>query len=614
MQIYFVKATYTNNVYKLGDFFLNGDYKLNANKMLDINLKPDDAISSFRTRHIVLPDMTTIRDHTHIIVPEYEKIYKISSTEYMNNDQYMIVLDEDALLGQYLTLKDTDIILHRTNEADLFRGVHDIADLTLEETIETKSIASDFNTGKWALLFFQYSPDDDTLGLVFDDTPFGNLIYETSITTLVANYPEIATDSPETIEYFQEIALAGVDYYQCVYYASGLKWVKYNYNLEKKVYFDTGVSPGEAGAIASKISKTDVMTTVIALPFETDFFSTDADNKNILSYDKFVGPVDTSLIDIKIVSDAVLKTLTQTTTYDGITRELEKRLTFETGSYLEIDLYEDAAKTTKIDQKAIVLFSFRNDIDISAPYINNDLKKAEPFYKYDLYVYGKKYQIPYELIDDIHLLIAMNSGVINYLVYYKEKRNIIASGSFTHSVKWQIDGLDSFYSQNPTYKDQFFTKMATDSIKTIVGGAVGGSVIPGLGTAGGVLGGVAAAGVDAGLSMINLNFQEKSLRLKPDQVFGENSDVTLQVINIFGIYWVRRESLNIDWMLTEYDLKGFPTATRTTIDDLLYYSSTTIDGSITTKVIFGELKKVIKNEYTTAFINSKLQQGVIFTP
>jgi hypothetical protein len=42
MQVYFVKATFTNNVYKLSDFFLNGAYRLDANKMLDINFIAND--------------------------------------------------------------------------------------------------------------------------------------------------------------------------------------------------------------------------------------------------------------------------------------------------------------------------------------------------------------------------------------------------------------------------------------------------------------------------------------------------------------------------------------------------------------------------------------------
>jgi hypothetical protein len=238
-------------------------------------------------------------------------------------------------------------------------------------------------------------------------------------------------------------------------------------------------------------------------------------------------------------------------------------------------------------------------------------KSGEPFYKYDLYVFGKKFTIPYFLIDSIRLMISINSGVINFLIYTVDKRNVLGSGSFTHSIKYAIDQLDAFYSQNPTYKDQFFTQMGTNAIKNVAGGAIAGSVIPGIGTAVGALVGLASAGVDAGLSYLNFKFQEKSLRLKPDQVFGETSEVSLQIINIFGIYWVKRTSSNIDLMLTEYELRGFPTSVIKRISDLVYQYGTLFALG---KVVYGELKNVVKNEYTTQFINQKLKEGLVFVP
>jgi len=111
MQLYYVKATYTNNVYKLGDFFLDGDYKLVAGKLANQNFKPSDGRSDFVTSVITLPDGSDIREQTHFIVPSYDKIYKIESVVYINNDQNMVQCVEDALIGNYLELEDTDIIL-----------------------------------------------------------------------------------------------------------------------------------------------------------------------------------------------------------------------------------------------------------------------------------------------------------------------------------------------------------------------------------------------------------------------------------------------------------------------------------------------------------------------
>ena len=249
------------------------------------------------------------------------------------------------------------------------------------------------------------------------------------------------------------------------------------------------------------------------------------------------------------------------------------------------------------------------DIELDPGYITGSPvpTDAEPFKKYDLYIFGKKFTIPYYLTDDLHLLIAVNSGVINYIIYYNNKRYILGSGSFTHSMRYQADKLDQFYNQNPTYKDQFFVKMGADSMKTVIGGAVAGSVVPGIGTVAGAGIGLVSAGVDAGLSMINLHYQEKSLKLQPEQIFGEISEVTLQLLNIFGIYFVKRTSENASMMKVEYDMRGFPTLFVKKINTLT--GATGIFG--TAKVIYGELKGVVRNEFTTGFINNKLKEGIV---
>jgi hypothetical protein len=71
---------------------------------------------------------------------------------------------------------------------------------------------------------------------------------------------------------------------------------------------------------------------------------------------------------------------------------------------------------------------------------------------------------------------------------------------------------------------------------------------------------------------------------------------------------VKRTSDNIALMTKEYDLRGFPTSIYEAITDL-----TAAAGFLgNTKVVYGELKAVIKNEYVTGFINQKLKEGVVF--
>ena len=620
MQLYFIKATYTNNVYKLSDFYLMDEYKLIANKMLDINFRPDDGLSSFITSKIILLDGSKIWEHTHIIIPEYDKIYRIASIDYVNNEQYNVTLDEDALIGNYQELKSENIILTRSNDSSLFRGVNDIADMSLKETVETKVIPSTYKTGKWMLIFMQVNSDKTRYGLEFDSIGpvVGYRSYERydDIAALVLKYPEVTTTTPNLYDYYQKIVRVGTgisDLFQCVYDGNGsnskLIWIENppGGRPEGKIYFDLGVST------ATKINSSDVRNVIVALPFEVDFRSLATDNSTIqlMHAEDFVGVVDSGeIIDIKIIDDIMLPI--NGVTYDfwhgTDPRQLLKTISSDRGIAQRI--YTAASGGDPISFFGLYIFyDFEKEINLNPSYFTTTpiITDAEPFKKYDLYIHGKKFPIPYYLTNNIKLLIIFNSGVINYLIYYNDKRNIVASGSFTHSMKYQVDKLDQFYNQNPTYKDQFFTKMAVDSIKGVMGGAVAGSVVPGLGTAAGAGLGLISAGVDAGISMLNLHYQEKGLRLMPDQIFGENSELGLQLINIFGIYWVKRTPENADYMKIEYDLRGFPVSTITKIQDL--NSGTSMFG--TSVIVYGEIKKVIKNEFVTGFINNKLKEGVI---
>ena len=612
MQLYFLKATYTNNVYKVSDFFSLGSPILNIDKMLDINFKPDDGLTSFITSKITLPDETSLRDHTHFIVSEYEKIYRIVSINYVNKEQWRVVCEEDPFIESYNSLQAEDLLITRTNDPDYFRGVHDINDLTLKETVETKAISSFSRTGKWALIFFQYNPDKTRYGLRFkNDLParFRTVERFASLTDLTNQYPEVTTTTPQIYDYFQMIVfvVATAKFYQCVYDGSStntrLRWIEYiAIGSSGSVYFDLGES------VQTKINQSDIKNIVIALPFETCL--EDGSGNRLYAYPDFLGPIDSGdVIDIKIVDDLLFDI--DTVFYTLTDRVMTKDIDIPRGGF--IDTYATETGVTPIaDYKLTTLFAFEKVIDLNPGYFSTtpSITDTEPFKKYDLYVFGKRFMIPYYLTPGIKMLIAMNSGVVNYLIYYTDKRNVIASGSFTHSARYKVDQLDAFYNQNPTYKEQFFTKMALDSMKTVAGGAIAGSVIPGLGNLGGLASGIAAAGVDAGISMINLGFMEKSLKLKPDQVFGENSEMTLQMINIFGIYWVKRTSENADLMKREYDLKGFPTLIYQSISDMSYEVS--LFG--TSKVIYGELKTIIKNNYVTDFINQKLKEGVVLIP
>ena len=616
MQLYFMKSTYTNNVIKRSEFFLSGDYKTDANKMLDINFRPDDGLTQFITKNITLPDDTSIRDHTHCIIPSQDKIYKIISTDYLNSEQYQITMEEDPFLGQYLTLESTDIFRTRSNDPDDFRGVNDVADQTLKETVTTEAISPTYKTGKWALLFFQFDVDVADYGIKFynDTISTSTDIYEQFIShgAILSAYPEIVTDEPELVDYYQKIVYDYVNTqkYQCVWGKDGsnpgkLYWMKYNEAIigVDELRFKT-LDVGH-----TRLNGADVRNIVVAMPFESTI-KAGLGSDYVLTYNNFTGPEAAGqLIDVKIVNDLVMPISSVSYIIDDTANTMSKGLGGNNG-WVFADAYLTGMGSTFSGYKFMIMYDIEQDIDISPDFADATPTplNAEPFYKYDLYVFGKSYRIPYYLLGDINLLIAINSGVINYIVYYNNKRNILASGSFTHSIRYQVDQLDAFYNQNPTYKDQFNAKIASDFIKTTVGGAIGGSVVPGLGTAVGAAAGLASATVDAGIAQLNLYYQEQGLRLKPEQIFGEISEITLQLINVFGVYWVRRAPENTDQMKREYELRGFPTLKFDAIEDMDWTSST-IFGNC--KIVFGELKTVIRNEYTTAFINEKLKQGVV---
>ena len=619
MQLYFIKATFTNNVYKLSDFFVGSNYNLIATKMLDINFRPDDGITDFITKNVILPDSSKLWEHTHVIIPEYEKIYRISSIDYLNNEQYRVILDEDPLIANYQELSAKDIILMRSNDTTLFRGVNDINDTTIKETVETTVIPSTYKTGKWMLIFMQVNANKERYGLKFKNVSpvAGYYSYEqyVDISSLVAKYPEVTTTTPNLYDYYQKIVRVGAgigSLYQCVYNGDGtntkLLWVEKNSvaQSEGDIYFDLNVST------STKLNSSDIRNIIVALPFEYTFKSlaTDASTLRLLHADSFVAPIDSGeVIDIKIVDDIMLPITG--VSYDfwsgSDPRQLFKTVSSDRG--IAVRIYDVATGGTALSFNGLYIFyDFKKEIDITKNYRSTlSPLDAEPFKKYELYIQGKKFPIPYYMTDNIKLLIVVNSGVINYLIYHSDKRYILASGSFTHSMKYQVDKIDQFYNQNPTYKEQFFTKMAIDSIKTIAGGAIGGSVVPGLGTLGGLGAGIIGAGVDAGIGMINYGFMEKGLKLMPDQIFGENSELGLQLLNIFGIYWVKKTSENADYMKVEYDLKGFPVTKVTKITTLT--GATSFLG--TTKIVYGELKGVIKNNFVTGYINQKLKEGIV---
>lgn len=147
MQVYFIKSTYNGNTYKVSDFYTGTEYKTIMTKMLDLNFKPTDGVISIMTRQITLPDDTSVRDYTHMIVPEVEKIYEIINIDQQNSEQYRINLVEDAFIGNYNLFNNEEMIVTRTNEYkdEWYQGVTDITDMSYDFTYQTTDVLLEQN-------------------------------------------------------------------------------------------------------------------------------------------------------------------------------------------------------------------------------------------------------------------------------------------------------------------------------------------------------------------------------------------------------------------------------------------------------------------------------------
>ena len=601
MNLYFVKATYTNNVYKLSDFYTGDNYIQNAMKMLSMVFKADDGVSSLIVPN-KLPDNTDVRNYTHIMIPELNKIYRIVACDYWNTDQYQLTLDDDPLIANYVEFKTKNIILNRSNDTSLFKGVHDVSEIIMKKKttiLKSSNDSTQTDLCGWVALFFQ--SDVTGLQLTFKTE---NLTIElfNDTTDMILKYPQVSTKHPDTYEYFLKVVAVPntLTYYQCIYnpVTEFLYWAVKDFQLEKTISI-TGAK--------YRSNESDVNNIIVTLPLRSDLrYQAGAKEVRLMCYQDLIGiNKPDQLVDIKFIPDQAIP-------YKSVTS------TFDSGTRISITKFEsdftaiDSILETGVYYGCIGFHKLNNVINLSRTATTTPLDFV-PFKKYYIQVFGQRYVVNPRYHDKLKMYMNINSDVINYIIYYDNKENIIASGSFTHQAKWYVDKLDRFYNQNPTYKEQFYLKMAVDSMKTIAGGAIGGSVIPGIGTLYGAAAGLGGAVLDAGLSQVNLNIQEKSLRLQPDQINGNNSDISTQLANIFGIFWILEEPENtldgLTQMKNEYFLRGFPTSYLTTLTTLTAASN---DLFTSCKIVYGEIKEVVKNEYVTGYINAKLQNGVIF--
>lgn len=647
MQVYFYKATYTkNNVYKLSDFFVSDSFILNPNKMLDLNITPSDGVFTYITSQLTLPDTTSIRDHTHMYVYDYNKIYKIVRIEYVNKQQWRIYLDEDAFLANYQDFKNKVFLITRTNDVGVgrFLGLNDISEVGLDYTTTIVPIHHPTHTGKWLVVTLRITDVSNYLangiGIILNSNTGSGDASSTlassseTISTyaaLLTKYPEVVTPQPEKYAYFNKrvavYELGVLSIYESIYYVDRIIWKKRPNTL---ILASDAFDYGTIRPLSDVVSRMpDVQTVTIAFPYEMFLseLSLVEERKFVLSAEQISGiKVGTGfgydVLEVKFVDESLLFSneigMTYITPLPTDRYERVKRFnSYSTANYRLCPVYEGNTSTPvsytaggiTYEYTVMVLNAYNNIIDASLS-IGVSPTDYEPFKKYELNVYGNNIKIPAMFVNNIQLAFSIGTSIINYAVYSgTDMSKTLATGSFTLQARWQVDQLDLFNQNNPTYKEQFTAGLWQKGIKSIGMGAVGGAVKGGAqGAALGATIGAANTLIDTSFALHNEQLRQKGLELMPDQLLGDSSSAMFLNDTRYGIYWIIKAPIKQSVMLNEYYLRGFPTGIVTNLDNMST-ASNGIYGAC--KYVQGKIIATLKNAYITSEIDNKLQEGVI---
>lgn len=610
MTLQFFKATYADNTYKLSDFYTSlGVFISNTNKQLSLNIKADDGLTSVITSGLTLPDTTNIIDYTHVLIIEKSKIYRIEHFDYVNENQLQLFLQEDAFLSNYQTLKDINIIQNRTLDSSYFLGTHDVKDIAIKHTASASGLSIPENhCGYWAMLTFQQ--DVTNLQLTFHELEQNQVEHFDDYDELTTMYPVGDITSSIRPGHFLKVVYidnAGGTDEDLIPITTGFyQFIDVNGVYSWKKVQGTLAPPEGTGVIMAvddyyvRTQHGDVGTINVLLPFDmTVARQYDAVNDYwvpLYPIQKLTAWNNTDkLISIKIIPHDLLEIIDIV----GETKEFNA-----TKDYFmkAINWKYDTNDTDYVCQ---IKFKETLSFGLSTPSIGD----YEPFKKQYINLFGEVIQIPVRYSNSFNARISITSIDVLYEIY-TDKYNVIASGKLNLLTRYQVDKLDLFYAQNPTYKDQFFVQQLVNIGAGTVGGAVTGSLVPGIGTAAGAIVGFLGGVGNAVLSGINFLFQEKGLKEMADVLHGTN-DVAMSMLRGFGMYYItiEPESAALTQMQLQYLFNGFPCAINKKISDI---SKVTNGASFTNyKIVYGKCYNIIKNVFVTNAINEKLAQGVI---
>lgn len=675
MKLYFVKAQYTDGIYKLDDFYVGSNYRVNVNRMQDINLQANDG-STMTTVNTLLPDGSKVNDYSHVLVPEVNKIYEIDRCVYLNDTQTQISLIEDAFIGHYQEVKDKKVRLERTNDETLFEGIHDIEDITVRPDLKTLGTGSTY-TGQWVLYFIdpasaKYTPGNSNMyASIYKDKvrgeggieSYSSAAVQLSFYDITKNYrteyPELSTSNPLSVNYFNKRVKTGMyDQDAISYYHLGkIKWNPVQF--KPMIYVTRDGRDVREQAQELYINKADLRNSVelasdlssivLAFPMERNIGA-----GGIYSIVPYTPEISSALTNgdllirgVKIVNESQLfgqqlevidnpdwPYSNQVSNDLRVSKKLEYEVTGNNQfSLIEVltkkdivagDIYDNnnpasteagAYKGVTKRLRVVMMESFNSELDVRVPQ-ESSIYHYEPFKKHTVTVFGKEYVVAKKNLNTLKIRFASSMNSIEYFGYINNDINQkLFSDSYSTNISWSMDQLDIFNQQNPTYKDQFTANMwrkGLNSFASIGTGAVKGSLKGG--AAGAIAGGVVSgltSAMNVGFDIHAEKLREKGLDLAPDQVFGDGSNISLASQTKYGVFVNTYTSDFEDLMKAKYYLSGFPTTKVTSIEALQDAESRPFGFNTRTKIVKGQLLETVKNKYTTNSINRRLQEGVI---
>ena len=599
MELRFITATKTNGVYNVADFWVFSafpvpNWQLVAGTDVDYNFTADDSVASL----VVNNSDMNYRIMTHMLVPSVpashlDKIYEISGYEYINKNQTRLILTEDALIGAWPTLKSKKLRLSRTNDELLFKGVHDIENTAINYSSEIDDATSG-QTGKWVLLTYQ--PSGAALTLNFDTFGGSSSSFEffPLLADVIAKYPEEATAFPNEFYYLDKVVDTGAGFYQCIYDATNarLKWVPF-----------IGIGGPESFTLTlweRVMSPSDIPIIHAIVPLSSRIRLKTAGGlwQQTPSFYDMVRVLDARIISLRLIDETLIPGFSST---------------YVVGDYYQVETntvnVPDATASFLLGQMA----TFEEDKAISfAPTVTEvSVYSYEPFCEYTLSVYGVRYKLNRRMINsNLRFRYQYSSTSVNYVVYYNHIGNVLMQGNLNLSGITASDKYAEFLLTNSTYNQVKMINNIGGFVERSVMGAAA-SVMMGNPT--GAVMGLASGLISTGLNMANQKMQEQAMRDAPDTMKGQNNDLIGIMNGLFGIFLIKRVAGSdyLEAMRYNYALRGHPTMTNASIDDLTavadaFYSF----GNV--KLVYGECKEIIINQFITAMINDKLREGVIF--